>query len=137
MIKSRRSNYSRKSSRKSSQKPSPVTIILKSPSIPSEKSSKKRLKSSDQKLSEKGMLLLSDISSRANKIGTCSCQVLRSASYWSCGLPKNQIENSIHFAYLQLIEMAKHYIYIENQFFISSTAGSPVKNDIAKALILR
>jgi phosphatidylserine/phosphatidylglycerophosphate/cardiolipin synthase-like enzyme len=136
MIKSRRSNISRKSSRKSSRKQSLQNIVLKSPSIPSDKSSRKKLKT-DPKFSEKNMLLLSDVTSRAPKIGTCSCQILRSASHWSCGLPKNQIENSIQFAYLQLIEMAKHYIYIENQFFISSTAGSPVKNDIAKALVLR
>ena len=44
---------------------------------------------------------------------------------------------SIQIAYISLISSAQHYIYIENQFFISSTAGSVVKNKIAEALISR
>ena len=44
-------------------------------------------------------------------------QVLRSASEWSVGIKKT--ENSILQAYYLLIEKAKHYIYIENQFFVS------------------
>ena len=44
-------------------------------------------------------------------------QVLRSASEWSAGL--RTTENSILQAYYHLIENAKHYIYIENQFFVS------------------
>jgi phospholipase D1/2 len=46
-----------------------------------------------------------------------SVQVLRSASEWSAGIKKT--ENSILQAYYDLIYNAKHYIYIENQFFIS------------------
>ena len=49
-----------------------------------------------------------------------SCvQVLRSASEWSAGLRKT--ENSILQGYYQLIENSKHYIYIENQFFVSKS----------------
>ena len=44
-------------------------------------------------------------------------QVLRSVGEWSLGLKTK--ENSILEAYYQLIENSKHYIYIENQFFIS------------------
>ena len=44
-------------------------------------------------------------------------QVLRSVGEWSAGQPK---ETSIYNAYLQAIENAEHFIYIENQFFISS-----------------
>ena len=44
-------------------------------------------------------------------------QVLRSASKWSVGVKKK--ENSILQGYYQLIDNAKHYIYIENQFFVS------------------
>ena len=44
-------------------------------------------------------------------------QVLRSASKWSVGIKKK--ENSILQGYYQLIDNAKHYIYIENQFFVS------------------
>ena len=44
-------------------------------------------------------------------------QVLRSVGEWSAGQPK---ETSIYDAYLSAIETAEHFIYIENQFFISS-----------------
>jgi phospholipase D1/2 len=61
-------------------------------------------------------------------------QVLRSAGEWSLGLKTK--ENSILEAYYQLIENSKHYIYIENQFFISKSFednGKPylVENKIA------
>lgn len=64
-------------------------------------------------------------------------QLLRSAGHWSLGLQPEHTEHSIYVAYMELIEKAKHFIYIENQFFISDTAGDPVKNKIAQALILR
>ena len=44
-------------------------------------------------------------------------QVLRSACKWSVGIGKK--ENSILHGYYYLIDNAKHYIYIENQFFVS------------------
>ena len=50
---------------------------------------------------------------------TSNVQVLRSASEWSAGL-KNT-EDSILKAYYELISSAKHYIYIENQFFVSKS----------------
>ena len=46
-------------------------------------------------------------------------QVLRSSSEWSAGLKST--ENSILQGYYELIENAKHYIYIENQFFVSKS----------------
>lgn len=60
-------------------------------------------------------------------------QVLRSVDAWSAGQPH---EASIYNAYLDLIKNAKHYIYIENQFFISSQPGKlmAVKNQIQSAL---
>lgn len=48
------------------------------------------------------------------------CQVIRSVSNWSAGLIKKD-ENSILKAYYDLIDNSKHYIFIENQFFISKT----------------
>ncbi len=55
-------------------------------------------------------------------IGTCSVQILRSSAGWSSGIEK---ESSIHNAYVDLITNSKHYIYIENQFFITCcTPGS-------------
>ncbi|XP_063885233.1 phospholipase D1-like isoform X2 [Scylla paramamosain] len=45
------------------------------------------------------------------------CQVVRSVGKWSAGV--DDIEASIFSAYVDLIRRAKHYIYIENQFFIT------------------
>uniref|UniRef100_A0A4W6DN36 Phospholipase n=1 Tax=Lates calcarifer TaxID=8187 RepID=A0A4W6DN36_LATCA len=44
-------------------------------------------------------------------------QVLRSSADWSAGIKYH--EESIHNAYIQVIAKSKHYIYIENQFFIT------------------
>jgi len=65
------------------------------------------------------------------------CQILRSAGEWSMGLRAENIEHSIHNAYVSLIERAEHFIYIENQFFVSSVCGSPVENTIAQAIVDR
>ena len=44
-------------------------------------------------------------------------QVLRSSCKWSAGI--NIKEDSILQAYIKLIRESEHYIYIENQFFVS------------------
>ncbi|KAI5065331.1 hypothetical protein GOP47_0020026 [Adiantum capillus-veneris] len=49
---------------------------------------------------------------------SCSCQVLRSVGFWSAGTSQSE-ETSIHSAYCSLISKAEHFVYIENQFFIS------------------
>ncbi|KAJ2721290.1 hypothetical protein GGI07_004070 [Coemansia sp. Benny D115] len=69
--------------------------------------------------------------------GTCRTQVLRSSAEWSMGINK---ECSIHTAYCEMIRDARHFIYIENQFFISSAIEDPgytIKNRIAEALVDR
>ncbi|KAJ2372249.1 hypothetical protein IW150_004209, partial [Coemansia sp. RSA 2607] len=69
--------------------------------------------------------------------GTCRTQVLRSSAEWSLGISK---ESSIHTAYCEMIRNAKHFIYIENQFFISNAredAGYTIKNRIAEAIVDR
>ncbi|KAH9914591.1 phospholipase D/nuclease [Fomitopsis serialis] len=68
--------------------------------------------------------------------GTCRVQAVRSVSDWSNGV---LTEHSVQNAYCQLIMEANHFIYIENQFFISSTQqkDDPVKNQIAAALVDR
>lgn len=66
--------------------------------------------------------------------GTQQGQVVRSAGPWSMGLAP---EASVHLAYLHLIDQANYFIYIENQFFISSTAGDIVANQVAQALVER
>lgn len=67
--------------------------------------------------------------------GFLECQVLRSAGRWNFGI--DTTEESIHNAYLNIIYDSTNFIYIENQFFISSTAGKPVLNRIGEALIKR
>lgn len=62
-----------------------------------------------------------------------NCQILRSLGDWH--LPNLVVpEVSIWNAYLTLIANAQHYIYIENQYFISSLAGAPVVNTIVEKL---
>lgn len=67
---------------------------------------------------------------------TADCQILRSASNWSTGI--RAVESSIHSAYIDNIVNAKHYIYIENQFFITLEQGNQtVENQIGEALFQR
>lgn len=69
--------------------------------------------------------------------GTCEVQILRSAGNWSLGLKEH--EESIHQAYLKLIEESEHFVYIENQFFVTSCFidGTEIKNRIGDALVDR
>ncbi|KAM4546959.1 phospholipase D2 [Fundulus diaphanus] len=60
-------------------------------------------------------------------------QVLRSADRWSTGTA----ENSILQAYIHTIKNSEHYIYIENQFFISCADGKVVHNTIGDAIVER
>ncbi|CAF3761639.1 unnamed protein product [Rotaria sp. Silwood1] len=62
-------------------------------------------------------------------------QCVRSTSLWSSGIKST--EKSIQNAYIQMIGAAKHYIYIENQFFITIVGDRLVKNELAKALFMR
>ena len=59
-------------------------------------------------------------------------QVLRSVTRWSAMTDKT--EDSIHQAYITLIEGAQHYIYIENQFFVSMINNADVSNEISKSI---
>ncbi|CCE91711.1 phospholipase D TDEL_0D01270 [Torulaspora delbrueckii] len=68
---------------------------------------------------------------------TCEVQVIRSAGAWSLGL--KETEKSIQNAYLKLIEASEHFIYIENQFFISTSHwdGVVIENNIGDAIVDR
>ncbi|KAJ3730986.1 phospholipase D [Lentinula guzmanii] len=70
--------------------------------------------------------------------GTCEMQICRSAGPWSMGTP-SRIEHSIQNAYLKAIQMSEHFVYFENQFFITSTVINDVKieNKIGDALVQR
>ncbi len=69
--------------------------------------------------------------------GTCEVQILRSASEWSLGLI--EVEHSIMNAYCKMIEESEHFVYIENQFFITSCETMNVKiiNKIGDAIVER
>lgn len=62
-------------------------------------------------------------------------QLLRSAADWSAGIKHH--EESIHAAYTHVIENSKHYIYIENQFFISCADDKVVFNKVGNAIAQR
>ncbi|KAJ3563394.1 hypothetical protein NP233_g8968 [Leucocoprinus birnbaumii] len=70
--------------------------------------------------------------------GTCEMQICRSAGPWSMGTP-TKVEHSIQNAYLKAIQMSEHFVYIENQFFITSTSVNDVKieNNVGDALVHR
>lgn len=72
-----------------------------------------------------------------NLEGTCEVQLLRSSCSWSLGIKTP--ETSIQNAYLKAIESSKNFVYIENQFFISSTfyEGTEIENKIGDALVRR
>lgn len=74
---------------------------------------------------------------KLNLTGTCEVQLLRSSGEWSLGLIEH--EQSIHDAYIKCIEQSEHFIYIENQFFVTSCEvdGTWVKNAIGDALVDR
>jgi phospholipase D1/2 len=69
--------------------------------------------------------------------GTSEVQILRSASDWSLGI--TETEHSIMNAYCKMIEESEHFVYIENQFFITSCETMNVKiiNKIGDAIVER
>lgn len=75
---------------------------------------------------------------RLGMTGTCQIQILRSCAPWSIGTP-NKIEHSIMNAYVALIENSEHFVYIENQFYISSCTveGTTIHNKIGDAIVER
>ena len=67
----------------------------------------------------------------------CKIQVIRSVGQWSAGTTQPE-ERSIHSAYCSLIEKAEHFVYIENQFFISGLDGDEtIYNRVLQALYTR
>ena len=70
--------------------------------------------------------------------GTCEVQILRSSCMWSMGTP-DRVERSILNAYVKMIQQSDHFVYIENQFFVSSTEveGTKIENNIGDAIVER
>ncbi|KNC83066.1 hypothetical protein SARC_04659 [Sphaeroforma arctica JP610] len=73
-----------------------------------------------------------DAPNMEEKAGTCTIQAIRSICHWSGGIAT---ESSIYGAYMKTIQQAQHFIYIENQYFVSGCAGGGVENEIWKALM--
>ncbi|KOS18345.1 Phospholipase D1 [Escovopsis weberi] len=72
----------------------------------------------------------------ASRNGAIHIQLTRSCCKWSSGHPT---EHSIANAYVSAIESARHFIYIENQFFITATSNEqrPIMNKIGAAIVDR
>ncbi|KAH8651018.1 hypothetical protein BX600DRAFT_418123 [Xylariales sp. PMI_506] len=66
--------------------------------------------------------------------GTVHAQIVRSSSDWSSGI---LTDHSIQNAYSEVIRNAQHYVYIENQFFITATGTeqAPIHNTIGRAIV--
>lgn len=66
--------------------------------------------------------------------GTVRAQIVRSSDDWSSGI---LTEHSIQNAYCEVIRNAEHYVYIENQFFITATGEhqKPIHNTIGRAIV--
>jgi phospholipase D1/2 len=66
--------------------------------------------------------------------GSVHAQIVRSSDDWSSGI---LLDHSIQNAYKEIIESAQHYVYIENQFFITSTGEhqSPIHNTVGRAIV--
>lgn len=68
--------------------------------------------------------------------GHMPAQLVRSCTTWSNGTPT---EHSVQNAYISVIQNSQHFIYLENQFFITATGPQckPVENLVGKALVER
>ncbi|KAI9845493.1 MAG: hypothetical protein M1837_004832 [Sclerophora amabilis] len=68
--------------------------------------------------------------------GGIPCQIVRSCANWSHGVPN---EHSVANSYISIIQQSQHFIYIENQFFITATsdAQKPIRNKIGAAIVER
>lgn len=66
--------------------------------------------------------------------GTVHAQVIRSSDDWSSGI---LTEHSIQNAYSDIIRKAEHFVYIENQFFITATGDqqAPIHNTVGRAIV--
>ncbi|RKF77231.1 Phospholipase D1 [Golovinomyces cichoracearum] len=74
--------------------------------------------------------------SHSESSGSVAVQLVRSCCDWSHGVPT---ECSINSAYINVIKESQHYVYIENQFFITATDDDqrPVRNKIGEAIVER
>ncbi|PTU17859.1 hypothetical protein P175DRAFT_0504612 [Aspergillus ochraceoroseus IBT 24754] len=66
--------------------------------------------------------------------GSVRAQIVRSSADWSSGI---LTEHSIQNAYKEIISKAEHFVYIENQFFITATGDEqkPILNTIGRSIV--
>ncbi|ORY59662.1 uncharacterized protein BCR38DRAFT_488681 [Pseudomassariella vexata] len=66
--------------------------------------------------------------------GTVHAQIIRSSADWSSGI---LTDHSIQNAYSEVISKAEHFVYIENQFFITATGDqqAPIHNTIGRSIV--
>ena len=66
--------------------------------------------------------------------GSVHAQIVRSSDDWSSGVLN---DHSIQNAYSEVIEKAQHFVYIENQFFITATGEdqAPIHNTIGRSIV--
>ncbi|KAJ5662641.1 uncharacterized protein N7477_010257 [Penicillium maclennaniae] len=66
--------------------------------------------------------------------GSVRAQIVRSSDDWSSGILN---EHSIQNAYCETIRNAQHFVYIENQFFITATGDQqrPIFNTLGRAIV--
>lgn len=76
------------------------------------------------------------MSGSTGPLGGVDCQITRSCTKWSHGI---SLEHSIANAYIEVIKKSEHFVYIENQFFITATSEKqkPIKNMIGAAMVER
>ncbi|PYH48896.1 putative phospholipase PldA [Aspergillus saccharolyticus JOP 1030-1] len=68
------------------------------------------------------------------KQGSARAQIVRSSADWSSGI---LTEHSVQNAYKEIISQAQHFVYIENQFFITATGDQqkPILNTIGRSIV--
>ncbi|KAI2472482.1 phospholipase D/nuclease [Annulohypoxylon bovei var. microspora] len=73
-------------------------------------------------------------SKNLDRRGTVHAQIVRSSADWSSGI---LTDHTIQNAYSEIISNAQHYVYIENQFFITATGDqqSPIHNTVGKSIV--
>ncbi|KAL2825272.1 hypothetical protein BDW59DRAFT_146321 [Aspergillus cavernicola] len=66
--------------------------------------------------------------------GSAQAQIVRSSGDWSSGI---LVDHSIQSAYKEVISKAEHFVYIENQFFITATGDQqgPILNTIGRSIV--
>ena len=88
---------------------------------------KNNIQNKDMKIKQKVFLLNEEDIKDDSIPSNFKIQALRSGCSWSIGLADT--ERSILQGYYKLIDTAKHYIYIENQFFISKPFSEEERNE--------